>query len=490
MNESASKVRWNVWRELTILAVIVMEVSWGALWLQIFSPPLRGISAFIIFLVFFGTVLLTHVFARILNHLNLIKNVHRILVIGIVILSGWANIRLLMSGLGEMRFTDFLTRPIEEVSAEGRLVTPELWILAATFLLTWRGFSLARSWGGRDTVMKSLLWGIGFYAAYGVFSTITHQQGALWLMYVFISASLIAMVTSRVSTLVRMRGGTVSPFDVRWVGSILSATIVITGLAALVSGILSQQVERINQVFRIVVYGIITFLILPIAYLLKLGEPAIEAVRGMMTTPTPAPQLPAGESGLDTIIGPEILNELPDGDGGGSSLQIILIGLVFLVLLILMLRIANSWQTRQEGGEQDERQSLLEGASLWEALINALRNRIFQTANDINAAARLRQKDRLRAAARIRRVYGELMNLCGDLGQPRPEPVTPLEFLPAARQVFPNLNSDLEIITRSYLRIRYGELPETHQEVEMVETAWKRVSEEGSQIKKQAQVKK
>jgi hypothetical protein len=298
------------------------------------------------------------------------------------------------------------------------------------------------------------------------------------------------MVTSRVSTLVRIRGGTVSPFDVRWVGSILAAAGVVTGLAALVSGMLSQQVERISQIFQIVVYGIVTFLILPIAYLLKLGEPAIEAVKGMVPTPTPAPQLPAGESGLDPNIGTELLNELPGDDGGGSSLQIILIGLIFLVLLILVLRIANSWQTRQEGGEQDERQSLLEGASLWDALINALRNRLFRTANDINAAARLRQKDRLRAAARIRRVYAELMNLCGDLGQPRPEPVTPLEFLPAAGQVFPNLNTDLELITRSYLRVRYGELPETHQEVELVETAWQRVSEEGSQIMKQAQAKK
>jgi hypothetical protein len=178
------------------------------------------------------------------------------------------------------------------------------------------------------------------------------------------------------------------------------------------------------------------------------------------------------------------------GGGFGPVLQLILVGAVLLIVVILILRVANSWQLRRESGEQDERQSLLDGASLWDVLVNALRNRIFRTANDLSAAVRLRRKDRLRAAARIRRIYADFMDLCSDLGQPRPEPVTPLEFLPAAAEVFPSLDSDLEAITKSYLRVRYGELPETHQEVETIEIAWKRVSEEGAMMKKQAQVKK
>lgn len=491
MNESASKERLNIWRELTILAVMVMDVSWGVLWLQVLSPPLREAAAQVIFLVFFGTMLLAHAFARILNNLKLKKNLHKVLVIILISIIAWVNLRILLSGLGETQFTDFLTRPVEEVSATGRLVPPEIWILVATLILIWRGFMLARSWGGRETVFSSLLWGVGFYTAYGVFSAITHQEGELWLLYAFISAALLAMVTSRVSTLVRMRGGTHNPFDARWASSILAAAVAVTGLAALVSGILSQQVERFNQLIRLAIYGIITLLVLPFAYLLKLSEPAIEMVRSIVPTPTPAPQIPASELGLDTSTGPEIINELAvDGKSYGPLIEVILVGAVILILLFLVFRIASIWQSRQELDTQDERQSLLEGRNLWEALINALRNSIFRTANDLTAAASLRRKERLRAAARIRRIYADFMDLCSELGEPRPEPVTPLEFLPVAEQIFPGLGHDLEDITNSYLLVRYGELPETHQEVEMIETAWKRVSEEGSLLKKQVQGKR
>ena len=491
MSKQAGVQQVNVWREMTILAVMVMEISWGTLWMQIFSPPLRELAAQRIFLIFGGTLLLAHLTSRILNNLTLKKNIHRGLVIGFVALCGWANLHILLGGLGETQFRDFLTRPLEEVGAEGRLVQPEILILEVKMVLVWRGFILAKSWGGRETVFNSLLWGIGFYAAYGVVSVLTHQMGALWLLYAFISAALLAMVTARVSTLVRMRGGTHSPFDMRWVSSILSATAVVTGAAALVSGIVSRQVDQLNGILRLIVYSIVSLLVLPIAYLLKLGEPAIQAVKNIVPTPTPAPQIPAWEQGLETATDPEIINKVTDtGEGIGTILQVFLIGLVLLVLLIIVLRSANSWQSRRESGVMDERQSLLEGVSLWDALVNALRNRIFRTADDLSAAVKLRRKERLRAAARIRRIYADFMDLCSELGQPRPKPVTPLEFLPAAEEVFPRLDSDLEAITKSYLRVRYGELPETHQEVEMVESAWQRVCNEGNLMKKRTQAKK
>jgi hypothetical protein len=489
MNEPAGKFRMNIWREMTILSIMVMDVSWVVLWLQIVSPPLRALGAGVIFLDLWGTVLIAHVIARLLNGLKLKKNLHRGIIVTFVLLCGWVNICILMSGSGGTQFTAFLTQPIEEVSAAGRLIPPEIWILAVTLALIWRGYNLAQSWGGRETVFNSLLWGIGFYAAYGVFSAVTKYTGALWLVYVFIAAALLAMVTARVSTLVRMRGGTHSPFDLRWLGSILAAAGIVTGGAVLVSGVVAQRVDQINGVFRFLIYGIITLLVLPIAYLLKLGEPAVQAVQGMVATPTPAPQIPAWEQGLETATGPEVINDMAEAGGGyGIFIQAILIGAACVVLLILVLRLASNWQLKREGGEDDEKQSLLEGTSLWMAIVNAVRNRLLNTADNLSAA-RLRRKEKLQAAARIRRIYADFMDLCDELGQSRPEPVTPLEFLPAAVEIFPNLDHDLDAITNSYLRVRYGELPETHQEVEMVEVAWKRLSEQGTLIKKQAQLK-
>lgn len=479
--------RLNVWRELTIQAVIVMEISWGVLWLQAFSPPLRDLAVQVIFMVFWAIMLMAHLVARLFNNLKLKKNIHKGLVVGFIVFCGWVNLRILLAGSGGTQFTDFLTKPVEEMSAVGRLIPPEIWILVATLLLIWRGFNLARSWGGRDTVFHTLLWGIGLFAAYGVFSALTHQPGKIWLVYSFVSAALLAMVTARVSTLVRMRGGTYNPFDWRWMGSILSATAVVTGLAALISGVVSSQVEQLNGIFRLIIYGIVSLLVLPIAYLLKLGEPALEAVQSIVATPTPAPQLPEWERELETATGPEIFNAMPATEGGyGLFIQAFLIGAALLLLVILILRLANSWQIQRRTIGVDDRQSLLEGTNLWEAFVNALRNRFFRITDDLSSTVKLRRRERLRAAARIRRIYADFMDLCSDIGQPRPAPATPLEFLSVAIDVFPSQGSDLETITKSYLRVRYGELPETYQEVDMVETAWKRVSDQGDLIKKQA----
>ena len=86
------------------------------------------------------------------------------------------------------------------------------------------------------------------------------------------------------------------------------------------------------------------------------------------------------------------------------------------------------------------------------------------------------------AAARIRRIYIQLMELCGDLGKSRPAALTPLEFLPVLMDLFPGFENDLQIITQAYLRVRYGELPETRMEVNQVEAAWAQINAHGKEL--------
>ncbi len=88
----------------------------------------------------------------------------------------------------------------------------------------------------------------------------------------------------------------------------------------------------------------------------------------------------------------------------------------------------------------------------------------------------------LLAAARIRFVYSQLMDLCDRLGKPRPRAITPLEFLPRMDALFPLNHNELQIITNAYIKIRYGELPETDRDVDEVLEAWKTVNDLGKQM--------
>jgi hypothetical protein len=130
--------------------------------------------------------------------------------------------------------------------------------------------------------------------------------------------------------------------------------------------------------------------------------------------------------------------------------------------------------TDQEDDDQ-EYQSLLEQEDMLGLLRSALSRGLARVANGLEQIMRLRHTRRMVAAARIRRIYAHLMDLSAKLDQPRPSSKTPLEFLPNLEGLFPTLLIELEIITNAYLCVRYGELPETHQEVEEVEASWKRV---------------
>jgi hypothetical protein len=85
----------------------------------------------------------------------------------------------------------------------------------------------------------------------------------------------------------------------------------------------------------------------------------------------------------------------------------------------------------------------------------------------------------LRAAERIRQIYIEMMQMCLMLDVPKNDADTPIEYIPKVQQLFPNLINDIKVITYAYNRVRYGEFPEQVQEVNAVEEAWKRMSQEG-----------
>ena len=86
------------------------------------------------------------------------------------------------------------------------------------------------------------------------------------------------------------------------------------------------------------------------------------------------------------------------------------------------------------------------------------------------------------AAARIRWVYAQLMILCSRLGKPRPAAATPLEFLPTLQALFPEQDTTLQAITQAYLKVRYGELPETYEEVQAVLMGWDQLKAESKPL--------
>ena len=80
-----------------------------------------------------------------------------------------------------------------------------------------------------------------------------------------------------------------------------------------------------------------------------------------------------------------------------------------------------------------------------------------------------------RAAASIRRIYRLMCRAAAAAGYPRLEAETPYEFLPTLGQVWPENAAEARLITDAFIRVRYGELPETAEELEAIRAAWRRL---------------
>jgi len=83
--------------------------------------------------------------------------------------------------------------------------------------------------------------------------------------------------------------------------------------------------------------------------------------------------------------------------------------------------------------------------------------------------------EQLRAAATIRRIYAALTALSAQKGVVRPPHQTPLEFLTPLSAAWPDLSAEFRTITRAYVRVHYGQLPENRAGLEAVRRAWRTV---------------
>ena len=80
-----------------------------------------------------------------------------------------------------------------------------------------------------------------------------------------------------------------------------------------------------------------------------------------------------------------------------------------------------------------------------------------------------------RTAVSILRIYQQMIQIGSELGYPRGDSETPYEYLQTLVRIWPDRLPELRLITRAYVKVRYGEFPETKEEFEAIKSAWERV---------------
>lgn len=471
-----------------------MELSWVVPWYRSLTPATYAVSPMRAFLVLASLFLSVHMVVRLMNFLRLRLDLRRWVLLILFVACVLVGLKTLLYPNESVWFGELLSRPLRSFN-DYAVVIPDEFVVTLVVLLTcWRGMSLAQEFIEPLTVLRNFQMGILLFIAYiFILTNVTGETPGLFL-YIFLFAALIAMGAARIGVLSTLRGGGGSPFDRRWSAGMLMATLCVVGLAALAARLASEGglLEQIGAATLGIIILFAVVVISPAIFFLPVLIQRFPGLSGRLVEFVDnLREIRANLFGIaQNLFG--LLDRTGFLDFVPALKPVLLWSVILGVGFVILLQISR-WLSKDRQGRSEERESLLGRGDLLRLIQEALRNQLRKASEGLMGAVRLRHSQRLLAAARIRRIYSQLMDLSAELDTPRPSAKTPLEFLPDMSRLFPAYEDNLADITQAYLRVRYGELPETLQEVQEVERAWARIAAAGQELvgrKKQARPKK
>ena len=463
----------NPWRILAWLGIAIMEATWlaltfNALSIQAGAIPIASIFAAVIWLL--TTYYLSEYRLVRFDLGRWPERIAQLIIFSVATIPpAWIIFRFANAAsptpLALLRF-------VEEFTA---LLPIEVLFALFSAFVYWRGAALARQGVGTFAVIRHLKFGI---AAFLIYSLLALSQDldlpGFEFFMLFMFGSLLALSSARVSVLGRFRGGRRSPFNRGWVGSMAFAISGTMGIGVSIAMLFTGRLFTFwRQLFTLLLGGLVGLIMAPFIFLISLfSDSQVDA----FVAPTPTP-LPRFLSPFEEDAG--FIPNFVDSTGGTSMqapdfLQPIIyfgsVTLAILFLLVVIWRAAYAMRQRQASAKFEYAIPPRD----WLAYLRRTRQR----ANSeplIPSGKVLGQRQRLRAAAKVRQIYMDLMNTFEAVGSPRQKANTPLEFLPRMQSALRSMSVELDLITNAYLKVRYGELPESQNEIQAVDQAWSRV---------------
>ena len=467
---------WGMVRhELLFLSFALMEVALltpmvlnGLGWARYWSTPLVLLWLLLVMLLPLNLVRLMA-----LLHVNL-RRQRRVLmvVLLLVVLLSWRQLVYTPGGLLEFSWLGQFAANLAEA---GNLAwARDLSIFIITVLVWWRGIRLAARQPEIGNVgLRLRLGGLILAPLMVWFSSRFLSVSVVPFVLLFFLAGLTAVALVRAENIEQEQRGTAATLNARWFGVVAAAALGIvliggTGAAVLSGDSLLVVVSWLSPLWQALkfvgtVVGAVVFeLIYPAVRVLALfvnwlGSVLMPLMESVVAQLQGLNLLGGGEEVVvpTPTVTPPGAAEVLASKTGAALLMLALMAVVALALARIYRQATfaarDSTASRADGaadGEPGAGRRLLERLGL------------------------LRQ---WRAAASIRRVYRLMCRAAAAAGYPRLEAETPTEYLPTLGQVWPDNATETRFITNAFIRVRYGELPETAEELEAIRAAWRRL---------------
>jgi hypothetical protein len=350
--------------------------------------------------------------------------------------------------------------------------------LAIFFLVAiawWRGLSFTRRYVDiGDVGLRFRVGALIVAPAVVLAGLLPYTGGIIGYLALFFLASLMAVALTRAEQVAHLRTGRGYPMQPRWLGVIFATSLATVLAAALAASALSgRAVDAVTgsltalwdalDFFGLALVTTVTYLLLFILRPLELLFRFLAGLLGDVGI-VELPQLEQPGNGLTDNQIDQLLQEIT-----GPNAQLLLwinravtLIVVLAVLLLLYLALTRYFRQREMALFGDEGVAFPQGSD-----------------ETLSLGQRLRQRlglwQRRRAAATVRRIYQEMSQDAAARGFPRTLSQTPYEYLTTLAETWPTGDVEVRLITEAYVRVRYGELPESEEEMELLRGAWKRL---------------
>lgn len=357
-----------------------------------------------------------------------------------------------------------------------------LWQLLFLVLLLRRGFTLAASTANSWRAVRSFQLGMIMFFFFGFTTTWHNYLPNLLPFLLYLLFAITSLTTTRLAGLTDQTNYRLPVFTKSWFAWIFALTLILILVGSGIGWLSGVGVLPFTDWVLRVVFGIsMTILVIIFSPLIALIGLLLPWLDNWLSS------LNFNNLNLDQLEFLQKLNQ-PDPEKAArvtatvnQVVTILLIIALIITAIIVIATVRRRALLRASLGKDDQVDRALERKLARSAGFNAgfLRSR-------------LDQARRWLAAARIRRVYQQLMEYCIKLDNPRLPAFTPYEFLPQLISIFPQYRLEVILLTDVYQRVRYGQLPESMEELEEIMSAWsaikvdaeERVKERRKRLKK------
>lgn len=471
--------RWDWRRDLNYFFMTITEILWLVPLMDLITmgapddvyPDRLGNNILIIG----GNVIFALMLRRYMVFRRVDPNTQISIFLGLLVIAIALTIAVVPMATGHSDAPDF------DYGAAFELVGNEYFPHGVVFIpivmfLWFRGFTLGKQEITPVSVSLQMRVGILLYFFIAIIGTRKIQVDMLTLMPIFFSSALMATALARAQTLHIEEELRDRQFGLSWLGFIISLVIAVTFAGYLLASVFADiDREGIFDVLTIIGTGVILIIFILFAPILwfvqQVLDPIIAFIQNAFTGQTPDVQ----EEGTREVVAAKDVTQIDLsgiidflGEAVISTIGIIIILLVVGSLLNFIYILLLARDDDALGLEESEN---IDDRELIGGLRRAFGNQFKRLTDALGLLRNFGVGRGLVGALTIRWAYARMEREAKKRGFPRKTSDTPYEYRRECYKAYPQCDREVRLITEAYVGIRYGELPESDEELDKVRTA-------------------